>query len=340
MQDDQLDMLIDGALVRAEGSFAVLNPSTGKPFAQCADASAAQTEAAVQAANSAQPGWAALPLEARKATMAAAKDVVLAAKEALAPLLVREQGKPLDQARGEIDGLVMLLQKCIDLELPEDVYSETPKRKIVAVRRPVGVIACICPWNYPLFTSLQKWAPALTIGNTCVVKPSPFTPLTTLALAAVLKDVFPPGVLNVVAGADNKAAAFNVGAALTAHSLVRKVSFTGSTTTGKRIYATSAPDMKRVTLECGGNDAAIVRADADVAAAAKGIFGSAFANCGQLCCAAKRVYVHDSLLPAFTAEVVRLAGEAKFGDGFSEGVTHGPINNSMQFERVTEVGSC
>ena len=216
-----------------------------------------------------------------------------------------------------------------------DVYSDTAERKVINVRRPIGVVACICPWNYPLFTSLQKWAPALTIGNTVIVKPSPYTPLATLHLAAVLKDVFPPGVFNVIAGADT--GDFNSGAALTAHPKVRKVSFTGSIATGMRINEAVAGDMKRVTLECGGNDAAIVRADADVAKAAAGVFGSAFANTGQLCCAAKRVFVHESIAEPFTAACVKLAAEAKFGDGFAEGVTHGPINNRMQYDKVSEL---
>ena len=171
--------------------------------------------------------------------MQGVKNVLLPAKPMLAELLVKEQGKPIAGAEGEIDGCAMLLQKCIDLVLPEDVYSETADRKIVAVRKPIGVVACICPWNYPLFTSVQKWAPALIIGNTVVMKPSPFTPLATLALATALKDIFPPGVFNCIAGADG--GAFNVGATLTTHPLVRKVSFTGSTATGKKINAVRLP---------------------------------------------------------------------------------------------------
>ena len=186
--DSQLNLLIDGKLVRGDSTFDVVNPATGKVFAQSGGASEAQTNAAVEAAAKAQPAWAALSLDERRSTMAAAKAVLEQQTPILAALLVKEQGKPLDQAEGEIGGCgSVVLAQCSTMEIPEDVYSETEDRKIVVVRRPIGVVACISPWNYPLFTSVQKWAPALVLGNTVIVKPSPFTPLSTLALAAALK---------------------------------------------------------------------------------------------------------------------------------------------------------
>jgi acyl-CoA reductase-like NAD-dependent aldehyde dehydrogenase len=217
-----------------------------------------------------------------------------------------------------------------------EVYKDTETERIETHRRPIGVVACITPWNFPVFCSVQKWAPALLLGNTVVVKPSPRTPLSMLAIAEILKDVFPPGVFNVVTGEDSQDG-FSLSKFLTAHPAVRKVSFTGSIGTGKAIYGSVASDMKRVTLECGGNDPAIVRADADIAAAAKGIFGSAMANTGQLCCAAKRVFVHESIMDQFTEEFTKQAATAKFDDGFADGVTHGPIQNKMQFDRVSEL---
>ena len=263
-------------------------------------------------------------------------DRLAAGTEALAEVLVKEQGKPLSGATGEIAGCGALLKKAIELELPVEVYSDTDECRIETRRAPLGVIACITPWNYPMFCAVQKWAAALVVGNTVVLKPSPFTPLTQLAYAAMVADAFPPGVFNVISGADAPGQ-FNVGAFLTSHPDVSLVSFTGSIATGKRIYEASAPDMKRVTLECGGNDAAIVLPDADVAAAAKGVVGSAFANTGQLCCAAKRIFVHESIAEDFKKAAVAAVAATKFDDGFAEGCTHGPLNNKMQFDKVTEL---
>jgi acyl-CoA reductase-like NAD-dependent aldehyde dehydrogenase len=209
------------------------------------------------------------------------------------------------------------------------------KNKVEVRRRPIGVTACITPWNFPAFCAIQKWAPAIVLGNACVWKPSPFTPLSGLRIAALVSSILPPGVLNVVTGDDKRP--FNVGRHLVEHDDVAAVSFTGSGPTGKRIMAACAPQVKRVVLEMGGNDAAIVRSDVDVEEAAKGVFSGAMANTGQICCAIKRCFVHESLYEPFKAQLVKLANEASVGDGFSEGVQYGPINNTMQLGKVTDL---
>lgn len=333
---DAYTMLIDGELVAGATSFPVTNPSLGAVFAQCPGADKAQAESAVAAARKAYPAWSGMKMAERKKCIQVCLDRLAAGTEALAEVLVKEQGKPLSGATGEIAGCGALLKKAIELELPVEVYSDTDECRIETRRAPLGVIACITPWNYPMFCAVQKWAAALVVGNTVVLKPSPFTPLTQLAYAAMVADAFPPGVFNVISGADAPGQ-FNVGAFLTSHPDVSLVSFTGSIATGKRIYEASAPDMKRVTLECGGNDAAIVLPDADVAAAAKGVVGSAFANTGQLCCAAKRIFVHESIAEDFKKAAVAAVAATKFDDGFAEGCTHGPLNNKMQFDKVTEL---
>jgi acyl-CoA reductase-like NAD-dependent aldehyde dehydrogenase len=199
------------------------------------------------------------------------------------------------------------------------------------VRRPLGVVAAITPWNFPLTLAFWKIAPALLAGNTMVLKPSPFTPLSTLKVAELLRDVLPPGVLNVVSGGDE------LGAWMTSHPMPRKISFTGSIETGKKVAASAAPDLKRVTLELGGNDPAIVLDDADPATVAKAIFAGAFNNNGQVCSAIKRVYVPEALYDDVVDALAVHAKAVKVGDGTDPESKLGPINNAPQFERVKEL---
>jgi len=252
----------------------------------------------------------------------------------LATLLVKEQGKPLAMATREIQGCLLLLQKAMAIETAETVYSDTEARRIVTHRRPVGVVAAISPWNLPLFLSVLKWAPAIVLGNTVVVKPSPHTPLCSLHLAKLCRDLLPKGVLNVVAASDRDGV--NIGKHLASHPDVDKVAFTGSVETGKAVLRSGAAGIKRITLELGGNDAAIVRSDCDVDAIAPKLFMSAFANSGQICCAVKRVFVQESKLAALQLALVRCAKDAstKMGDGFASGIEYGPLNNRAQLERV------
>ena len=218
-----------------------------------------------------------------------------------------------------------------NLETPPQVIQDDAEALVEVVRRPVGVVAAITPWNFPLTLAFWKIAPALLAGNTLVLKPSPFTPLTTLKVAELLRDVMPAGVLNVVSGGDQ------LGAWMTGHPVPRKVSFTGSIETGKKVAMSAAPDLKRVTLELGGNDPAIVLDDADPAVVAKAIFAGAFNNNGQVCSAIKRVYVPEALYDQVVEGLVAQAGATKVGDGTEEGTKLGPINNAPQYERVKEL---
>jgi acyl-CoA reductase-like NAD-dependent aldehyde dehydrogenase len=337
-------MLINGELVDADGgvSFDVINPSSGKTMASAPSASASQTQATIKAAKDAYASWSLNSIEERRAYMAKAAEAMEANKDELAKLLVQEQGKPLASAQGELYICIECLKTMSQLENPVETrtvdFAPASEAHTVQIRRvPIGVVACITPWNFPMFCSVQKWAPAIVLGNTCVLKPSPFTPLTALRYGKILQSIFPPGVLNIISGDDK--AAFNVGACLSAHSDVNKVSFTGSVPTGKKIMACAASDVKRITLEMGGNDAAIVRQDIDIKAMAPKIFEGAFGNTGQVCCAIKRCFVHESIVDAFTAEMAKCAEAAKVasGDGFAEGVKYGPLNNKMQFDKVSDL---
>ena len=325
-------MTIDGQAVPAEQTFGVINPATGEVFAQAPECTREQLDAALESAHKAQLSWK-TDAAARTGALLAAADAVDAAAKELGPLLTAEQGKPVAQAIGEAKGVALWLRHFAKLDLPREVIQDDERVFAEVVRRPVGVVAAITPWNFPLSMAAWKFAPALRAGNTVVVKPSPYTPLATLRLGEVLRDVLPPGVLNIVSGGDE------LGGWMTSHPLVRKISFTGSVATGKKVAAAAAPDLKRVTLELGGNDPAIVLDDVDTEKVAEKLFWSAFRNSGQVCIAVKRVYVperlHDDLVDALAAK----ARAAKVDDGMAEGTDLGPINNKPQFERVSELVS-
>eukprot|EP00420_Gonyaulax_spinifera_P015822 CAMPEP_0197909118 /NCGR_PEP_ID=MMETSP1439-20131203/68250_1 /TAXON_ID=66791 /ORGANISM="Gonyaulax spinifera, Strain CCMP409" /LENGTH=476 /DNA_ID=CAMNT_0043530667 /DNA_START=64 /DNA_END=1494 /DNA_ORIENTATION=- len=326
-------MLVNGKLVPGQsGTFQVINPSTGKPFAECPQCSKAQLDEAVLAAQAAFPSWAATDPKKRKDMMMAGAGKVQQSLNSLAEVLVREQGKPLNNAKGEIMGIIGYMQYFgnTDYEF-EKVIVDTAKERVLQRRTPLGVVGGITPWNFPPLMGAWKMAEALMTGNTMVLKPSPYTPLSTLMLGEILADSFPPGVFNVVSGGDE------LGRWMTEHEGIAKISFTGSTRTGKAIQASSSGTLKRLTLELGGNDAAIVLDDADPKAAATGVFNQAMGNSGQICIAIKRLFVHESKFDAVVNELTTLAKKAKVGDGFKDGVAYGPINNKMQFDRVSEL---
>jgi acyl-CoA reductase-like NAD-dependent aldehyde dehydrogenase len=249
----------------------------------------------------------------------------------LSPLLTREQGKPVAKAAEELFGAAVWFQYTASLQIPVEVVQDNDAARIEVRRRPYGVVGAITPWNYPVLLAIWKIAPALLAGNTIVLKPSPYTPLSTLALGEILRDVLPPGVVNVVSGGNE------LGAWISSHPTPRKVSFTGSVATGKKVAIAAAPDLKRLTLELGGNDAAIVLRDADPAKIAEKLFWGAFTNSGQVCSAVKRIYVHEQLHDDLAQRLAALAKSVKMGDGLDAASQLGPLNNKMQFERVCEL---
>ena len=227
----------------------------------------------------------------------------------LAAIITDEQGKPLHEAKDELGGAVGDLRYYAGLSLPVDTVSDADDLIVQVLRRPMGPIAAITPWNFPLGTAMSKLAPALAAGCTVVLKPSPYTPLSSLRFGELVRDALPPGVLNVVSGNDS------LGSLMTSHPLVRMISFTGSVATGKKIAATAAADLKRVLLELGGNDPAIVLDDADVDAVAEGLFANAFANCGQICVAIKRVYAPKAIYGQLVDALADRARAAQLGMG-------------------------
>ena len=328
---DTFRMLINGRLEDGAAEMNVINPATEEVLARCPRASKAQLDQAVAAAKAAFPAWSALSIEARRKALLAIADIVQAHADELGRLLTQEQGKPLPDALGESYGLAAMFRYFAKFDLGHKVLEETGKRKVELRRKPLGVVAMIVPWNFPLVIVGSKAPPALLAGNTIVLKPAPTTPLSTLRFAELIKDALPPGVLNVITDAND------LGGELTKHPDVRKVSFTGSSATGKKVMASAADTVKRVTLELGGNDAGIVLDDVDPKKAAPGIFNGAFRNSGQVCVAMKRLYVHESIYDRMCDELVLLAEAAVVGDGLEQGTQFGPLQNRMQYQKVKEI---
>ena len=323
-------MTIDGKAESAKGTFGVINPATEQVFAQPPECTREQLDAAMQSAQSAFRGWSRDEAR-RRQTLLEIGEAIKARGGEIAPLLTQEQGKPVDKAMMEVIGASIWFQYTASLQIPVEVISDTPQNRTEVRRRPLGVVAAITPWNFPLMLAVWKIAPALLAGNTVVIKPSPYTPLTTLKLGEILRSVVPPGVVNVVSGGNE------LGGWMTGHPVPRKISFTGSVATGKKVAIAAAPDLKRVTLELGGNDAAIVLGDVDVKSTAQKIFWGAFENSGQICSAIKRVYVPENLYQNVVNELVEIAKTVKVGNGLEAGTQLGPLNNKMQYDKVREM---
>jgi acyl-CoA reductase-like NAD-dependent aldehyde dehydrogenase len=320
-------MVIDGEAHRASAWFDVVNPATEEVAGQAPAATRADLDAAMEAAQRAFTTWR-TDEDARREAMRAAARAMFAAAERIGPVLTSENGKPLARAKEELLGAGHWLGYYADLEVEPEVLRPNPASVVEIRRVPLGVVAAIAPWNYPLVLSVWKLAPALRAGDTVVLKPSPFTPLSTLLMGEALAEVLPPGVVNVVSGGDE------LGAWMTSHPIPRKVSFTGSIETGKQVAVSAAADLKRVTLELGGNDAAILLDDVDVAAAADGIFAAAFQNSGQVCGAIKRVYAPRARYDDVVDALAERADRAVVGDPTDEHTQYGPVSNAPQYHRV------
>jgi acyl-CoA reductase-like NAD-dependent aldehyde dehydrogenase len=321
-------LIIGGRRVEGASTFEVINPATEQVLAHCPRADRAQLNQAVAAAKAAFPAWSATPIAERRRLLLKLADALAARVDEFARLLTQEQGKPLPMAQGEMFGAVATIQGFAAMDLPDKVLKEDAKQRIVQRRTPLGVVAAITPWNFPMILLMLKVPPALLAGNTVVAKPAPTTPLTTLRFGELCAEILPPGVVNVITDQND------LGDALTSHPDVAKVAFTGCTSTGKKVMASVAGTLKRLTLELGGNDAAIVLDDVDPKEIAPKLFNAAMFNTGQVCLAAKRAYIPDSIYDEVCAELAKLAEAAVVGNGLDPGTQLGPVQNKMQFEKV------
>ena len=323
-------LMIGGKKVAAAAHAEVPNPSTGEIVGKMPLASKADVDAAVAAAKLAFEEWKNTPDSERAEACRRMAAIIEANAEELAQLLTREQGKPLGGlgSRFEIGGALAWTRHTAELNLPVEVLQDTPEGRVELHRKPLGVIASITPWNWPVMIACWHIMPAVRAGNTVVIKPSPLTPLSTIRLVELINQALPAGVVNVIT-CDNE-----TGALLAAHPDVAKVTFTGSAATGRKVMAGAADTLKRLTLELGGNDAGIVLPGADPKAIAEGLFWGAFINNGQTCAALKRLYVHDSIYEETCAALTDYARNVTVGDGLDPNSALGPVQNRNQWEIV------
>jgi acyl-CoA reductase-like NAD-dependent aldehyde dehydrogenase len=328
---DAFTHTIDGRGATSPASFDVINPATGAPFARCPDASREQLDEAVAAARRAFAAWRELSFADRRAQLCGFGAAVGTRLEELAQLLVREQGKTLAECRRELAFVPKQIERLSSIDVEGEVLRDDAEGRIELRYRPLGVVGIITPWNVPVGIAVGRIAQALYTGNTVVQKPSPYTPLATLRMGEVARELLPRGVLNILAGGNE------LGAWMTAHPGIDKISFTGSVPTGKKVLASSSANLKRVTLELGGNDPAIVLDDVDPAAIAPKIFQAAFANCGQICVAIKRLYVPETLYEPMCEALAAIARTVRVGDGLDPESQMGPLQNRMQYDKVLAI---
>lgn len=329
--DTDFVMSINGASVSTEHTQPVYNPATRSIFAQVPDASKAQLDAAVIAARDAFAVWKKTPVDQRQAALERFADLLEEHAEEFMALLTQEQGKPRAGAEWEVFGSVTWLRAVATQRLPDEKVEETDERRVITRYTPVGVVGAIVPWNFPILLAIWKIAPAIMAGCTVVLKPSPYTPLCDLKLAELAQQAFPPGVLNGVSGGDD------LGKWITSHPDINKVAFTGSTETGRHVMRSAADTIKRVTLELGGNDPAIVLPDVDAKAIAPELFWAAFQNNAQFCNATKRLYIHEDVYDEVRDALVEfIESNIKVGDGTEADTDLGPIQNAMQYGKVQD----
>ncbi|MFL1416672.1 NADP-dependent succinate-semialdehyde dehydrogenase [Pseudomonas fildesensis] len=327
---------IDGEWLAAdnEATITVSNPSTGATIGQVPRMGKAETRRAIEAAERALPAWRELSAKARANALRRWYDLIIENQHDLAHIMTLEQGKPLPEALGEIVFAASYIEWYAEeaKRVYGDIIPGTTDKRLLVIKQPVGVCVAITPWNFPSAMITRKAGPALAAGCTMVIKPASQTPFSALALVYLAEQAgIPKGVLSVVTGA-----AAEIAEELTSNPVVRKISFTGSTEIGRQIMEKCAHDIKKVSLELGGNAPFIVFEDADLDAAVEGALASKFRNAGQTCVCANRLYVHDKVYDAFVDKLASAVGALKIGDGFTEGVTLGPLIDGKAVAKVRE----
>ncbi|MBZ9537377.1 NAD-dependent succinate-semialdehyde dehydrogenase [Modicisalibacter tunisiensis] len=333
-QGQPVDACIGGEWRPGRRRFPVTDPASGETLAQVADLDAADTRDAVAAAHRALPAWRATPVKERSRLLRAWFDAIVEAGETLAELMTREQGKPLAESRGEVSygaSFVEFFAEQAKTLSGETLPMQSADKRMLVTREPVGVVAAITPWNFPLAMITRKCAPAIAAGCTVVIKPAEATPLTALALARLAEQAgLPAGVLNVVTSEQPAA----IGEVLTTDPRVRKVSFTGSTPVGKTLLAQCASTVKKTAMELGGNAPFIVFDDADLDAAVEGAIAAKFRNAGQTCVCTNRFLVQSGVYDAFVDKLTARVKTLKVGDGREPGVQIGPLINGAAVDKV------
>ncbi len=328
---------IDGEWVHAENGrvITVTNPATGETVGTVPRMGAAETRRAIEAANRALPAWRSLTAKERSVKLRRWFELMMANQEALARLMTVEQGKPLAESRGEIAYAASFIEWFA--EEGKRIYGDVipghqPDKRLLVIKQPIGVTAAITPWNFPAAMITRKAGPALAAGCTMVIKPASQTPFSALAMVALAEQAgIPKGVLSVVTGS-----AGEVGGELTSNPLVRKLSFTGSTEIGQQLMVECAKDIKKVSLELGGNAPFIVFEDADLDAAVDGALASKYRNAGQTCVCANRLYIQDGVYDAFVDKLKAAVAKLKIGNGLDDGITTGPLIDEKAISKIQE----
>lgn len=324
-------MLIDGEMVSGASAFDVLNPASENVYATAPKANPAQLETAVAGAKRAFKDWKGTDFRSRQALLSRLADRLEENTAEIAAIIVAEAGKPTYEANIEVYVATIILRRIAGLPEPELERIPTASGQTVTIyRKPLGVVAGITPWNMPLMQPVLKLATALVAGNTIILKPAPTSPLSALVLGKYAADIFPAGVVNIIVDQND------LGELLTSHRDVAKIGFTGSTVTGRKIMLSAAPTLKRLTMELGGSDAAIILPDVDIEKTAQGLFGVATFNCGQICTAPKRIYAHEDICDQLGEAMAGLARRVVVGDGAAAGTTMGPLQNATQYSKVID----
>jgi succinate-semialdehyde dehydrogenase/glutarate-semialdehyde dehydrogenase len=330
------DALVGGQWLKGSARFDVHDPASGAKLADVADLGAAEAEQAIAAANAAWPAWRSKTPKERSIVMRKWYELLMANQDDLARIMTAEQGKPYAEAKGEIAYGSSFIEWFA--EEAKRVNGETlptwdNNKRVLVVRQPIGVCAAITPWNFPLAMITRKVAPALAAGCPVVIKPAELTPLTALAAAELaLRAGIPAGVLNLITASHANTIA--IGKALCASDVVRHLSFTGSTEVGRILMAQSAPTIKKLSLELGGNAPFIVFDDADLDSAVEGAMASKYRNAGQTCVCANRLYVQEGVYDAFVQKLAAQVSTLKVGNGFEDGVLQGPLIEPAAVEKV------
>ncbi|KAI4129423.1 MAG: hypothetical protein LQ338_002263 [Usnochroma carphineum] len=311
-----------------------INPATTEPNAEVPVSTQEDVDRAVAAARAAFKPWSQIPVEQRGQKLRDYADAIDSYTDEFAKLLTAEQGKPVAQSIQEIGMATTWLRAFSTMKLPEDIIEDNEDRQVIVRYTPLGVACGIVPWNYPILLMIGKVAPALCTGNTIIIKPSPYTPYCDLKLAELGMQIFPPGVLQALSGEED------LGPMFTTHPDIDKIAFTGSSATGKKVMAASASTLKRVTLELGGNDPAILCDDVDIEAIIPKLAIVSFLCTSQICMMIKRLYVHSKIYPKFVeAFCNHVKANFKVGPGTDPANFIGPVQNSMQYEKVKDMYS-
>ncbi len=327
--------LINGQWVRAADSLEVTNPATGELIGHIPKMGANETLQAIEASQKAFSTWSIKTAKERSALLRKWFELILANKEDLAVIMTTEQGKPLHESRGEIEYAASFIEwfaeecKRVDGEI---LQSQKVDQKLLVLKQPIGVCAAITPWNFPSAMITRKAGPALAAGCTMIIKPAENTPFSAMALGYLAQEAgIPPGVIQIITGD-----AVAIGDVLTASSAVRKLTFTGSTQTGRLLMQKSSSTIKKLSLELGGNAPLIIFEDADISKAVQGILASKFRNIGQTCVCANRIYVHDKIYEEVCGQVVDAVGQFRIGNGLEAGTTHGPLINQSAVRKTEQ----